>query len=812
MKRKHFLSFLLAVLIFLSLLPADQAAAGWADDFQSFVLEQGYLSTGLRFSDGAYNKPLFSLYDMDKDGRPELLICNGILPPTESMIYVFTCGSGQIRHAGSSSAGCGQPYRDETSTYPGILANCGEGTSHRQIYYELVNGLLVEIPVRIVAMNQDLSTSSVQLTDDQNLYSYAVSCHNDSYRYSLKFYKLEEIRAMGWDAFVRATAGTPDTATIGTVISMSVQQQFAANIFLSNFSEQHAFEKRSFDVNNRNLDDLVNFAYLYCKINRRSALSTAEVNGSYYYTLSLEEANRVWDRHFGFTLSEAEAAQYPLSPYVYETINTKYSSFYASGSFYFPAADGEAYNRLTIVRQMEKLGDGNYRLLFDIYKLDINEYRYYNGVDSGFYYLTDAAAREDSRLTWQESGAAIVRPYVNNGHPTYQLIRYGVGDEAWKQVAGDRATKRIYTEAAVYSDSDPRDARGGKLQLGGNYEEFLWGSFLFETPSMQLSGQSLSDRSSPSYNLAMLCGSLCIDSYNYKYLAQAYLDLGVDETAISFYSYPDSKYNRPNAKRAGSDFARDGDLAFSIASMQMPINGVETDILYITLRGTNNPITEGREDIVTAAEKYFYGYSAYNYVWEFEEDVFAGLADYQKLHPELGFRPMKILVTGHSLGGAAANLVAARLNHDEWYADAVTTDDIYCYTFGAIDSIFNVQAALKAIEKIKENGLNIDLSEAERLLQDNWEEYPITEKYENIINIYNLLDTFGPVTRGIGSLINTAACSGYGKFGIILLFSDDMNGQFPWNVIAPTHEIVGYVRAVKNGAPAFDPDFREKMS
>ncbi len=109
MKRKHFLSFLLAVLIFLSLLPADQAAAGWADDFQNFVLEQGYLSTGLRFSDGAYNKPLFSLYDMDKDGRPELLICNGILPPTESMIYVFTCGSGQIRHAGSSSAGCGQP-------------------------------------------------------------------------------------------------------------------------------------------------------------------------------------------------------------------------------------------------------------------------------------------------------------------------------------------------------------------------------------------------------------------------------------------------------------------------------------------------------------------------------------------------------------------------------------------------------------------------------------------------------------------------------------------------------------------------------
>ena len=591
---------------------------------------------------------------------------------------------------------------------------------------------------------------------------------------------------------------------VGTVISMGVQQQFAANIFLSNFSEQHAFEKRGFDVNSRNLDDLVVFAYLYCKINRRSALNTAEVNGSYYYTVSLDEANRIWNRHFGITLSEAEAAQYPLATQV----NARYSNFYASGNFYFPAADGESYNRFTVVRQMEDLGNENYRLLFDIYKLDINEYWRYNGVDSGFYYLTASEAERDSRLTWDSSGFAYVRPYVNNGNPTYQLLRYALGDEVVEQTG--REIKRIYTQSVVYRDTDPKDPKGGSLGLGGNYEEFQWGNFLFETPSTQLSGQLLSDRDSASYNLAMLCGILCLDAYDADYLAQAYLDLGFDETAFSFYSYPGSKYNRPEAKREGRDFAADGDLAFSFASMQMPVNGTDTDILFINARGTKNPVTEGREDIFTAVDKNFYEYTAYNWVWEFEEDIFAGLADYQKLHPELGSRPMKILVTGHSLGGAAANLVAAKLNHLEWYAGTITVDDIYCYTFGAIDSIYNVQSAWKRIEKVKNSGINIDFSDFERKFPNEGRSYPIKEGYENILNIYNLLDTFGPITDGIAGF-NAAGCSGYGKFGTFLSFSDNKEGRFSWTVAAPTHEMLGYLESVKSGAPTLDPDIGDKL-
>lgn len=354
------------------------------------------------------------------------------------------------------------------------------------------------------------------------------------------------------------------------------------------------------------------------------------------------------------------------------------------------------------------------------------------------------------------------------------------------------AVKRIYNNSNGYALDAAQDDVGGALGLGGHFEEMLWGSALFEMPATRIRLQSIQPGDSANYNLAMLCGNLCITSYDADYLYQAYLDLGFLEEDIYFYSYPDSELNRADAKRGRSSFAEDGDLAFSIASRSMVIGSELSDLLVITLRGTMNP-WEAVKDATTEANKPFYGCMAWNWIFQFEEDVFAGLADYYDDHPELGNRPLKILVTGHSLGGAGANLVAARLNYEcggeEWYGRSTTMDDIYAYTFGAIDSIsqINTNAAL-----FPKKGIEV----------------PIMNGFENIINIYNYLDTYGPYGSGVYGF-TAAGNTMYGKYGVFFTFISDMMGIVNEDSRWPTHEIAGYISAVKQGllSPDYKTDF-----
>ncbi len=358
--------------------------------------------------------------------------------------------------------------------------------------------------------------------------------------------------------------------------------------------------------------------------------------------------------------------------------------------------------------------------------------------------------------------------------------------QIWSDVLG-ASTVRIYNNSNGYADGAPQedpDPSSGATH-GGHYEDMAWGPSLFETPSTQVHMQPINDASYANYHLAMICSNLSQAAYDPTYLKQTYQLLGVDEGDYSFYSYPtettddpDTSLNRWNARRGDTRFAGDDELAFSLATREMVVNGEPCDLLIVNLKGTQGFYT-AIKDATPRADKDFYGYEAWDWIWEFEEDVFAGLEDFHTLHPELGDRPMKILVTGHSLGGAGTNLVAAKLNNeansDAWYAKNTDVDDVYAYTFGAIDAI------------------NADTTE----------KTPVVNGYENIINVYNLLDTFGENGEGAyGIPIATARGNTiYGKFGVFFTFSNDMDGivqeDSPW----PTHEIIGYIQAVKNGWP-----------
>ena len=335
--------------------------------------------------------------------------------------------------------------------------------------------------------------------------------------------------------------------------------------------------------------------------------------------------------------------------------------------------------------------------------------------------------------------------------------------------------KRLYNDSDAYAGGAGQDGAGGSFGLGGHYEEFLWGPALFEVPSTQLYRSSILSPESANYNLAMLSGCLCLNATNADYLWQSYIDLGFQEENIYFYSYPGSAHNRSEAERNGKKFSDDEHLAFSIASLPMLIDGEKTDLLVIVARGTVT-FWEGIKDGTCLPDKEFYGYTAWDWIYEFEEDIFAGLEDYHRDHDWLGTRPLKILVAGHSLGGAAANLAAAKLTlecgNGYWYAQNVTQDDIYAYTFGAIDSITDTRYSGERVR------------------------VPVSDGFSNIINIYNYLDTFGPDGK---KFFTAKGNTMYGKFGNFYTFSSDMKGVVSSSADCVTHQIVGYVQALKSG-------------
>lgn len=344
--------------------------------------------------------------------------------------------------------------------------------------------------------------------------------------------------------------------------------------------------------------------------------------------------------------------------------------------------------------------------------------------------------------------------------------------------AGDKdklENVRIYNNTDAFPDGTPQEYPEGKL--GGYYNDMLWGAELFDHPLSQIDAHDLGP-STAHYNLAMICGSLCLTASDCNYLKQAYNDFGFDDKNIFLYSYTSSPLNRSEVTRNGLAFANDNSLAFSIATQEMESSKGKFDLLVITLRGTQE-ILEVVKDGTCLADKDYYGYVAWDWVYEFEEDVFAGIEDFYSEHNWLGSKPLKIMVTGHSLGGAGTNLVAAKfineLGTDRWFAKNTAKDDIFAFTFGAIDAL-----------STNDTGSHQSVV------------FPVKDGYENIVNIYNYLDTFGPESTGVLGF-TAAGNSMYGKYGKFLTFRNNLRNIIKSNSKWPTHEIAGYVHAVKSG-------------
>lgn len=209
-----------------------------------------------------------------------------------------------------------------------------------------------------------------------------------------------------------------------------------------------------------------------------------------------------------------------------------------------------------------------------------------------------------------------------------------------------------------------------------------------------------------------------------------------------------------------------GENAFSIAHLPMQLNEKETNLIFIVARGSQDP-REYAGDRFMKANRTFLNDKAYDYVADFQTKIWEAMKRYANGHEDLYEKPRVFFITGYSLGGATANLTAAMANHPElgnsWIFQDTDPTRIFAYTYGAIDSV-----------------------DAKR---------PVASGYENIHNIYNYYDTFGPTG---GLILTTNGKSGYGKFGHIDRFAYQFSRSD--NALnAANHDISNYLTAIVEG-------------
>ena len=188
---------------------------------------------------------------------------------------------------------------------------------------------------------------------------------------------------------------------------------------------------------------------------------------------------------------------------------------------------------------------------------------------------------------------------------------------------------------------------------------------------------------------AALSAAAYDDNDDAYFIVRALRELGFKDNNISLYSYPNFKDDdiSDGTPYKGENYHHDfvdTTMAFAIAHKPMVVNGENVNLIAIVMRGTNfNFWSRGSGDlgkdlsaIGTASQ---FGNEVHKGFWDFSYDVIRAMNDCFNRYPELQGKNIG-LVTGHSLGGAGANLYAA-----QYIKNNGTSFDggLYTYTFAA---------------------------------------------------------------------------------------------------------------------------------
>ena len=204
--------------------------------------------------------------------------------------------------------------------------------------------------------------------------------------------------------------------------------------------------------------------------------------------------------------------------------------------------------------------------------------------------------------------------------------------------------------------------------------------------------------------------------------------------------------DNPNMSRFGFDKHYPNQIDSSnsyvsyIGSKDISVNNEEYTLLVIVARGTHDGNWEEMKNDFLHGVKVDdndLGTKVWSNITNFNSKINSNIATFINNNPgTISKKPLKVLITGHSLGGAAANLCGAYCTKKG--ISSAKKKDIYVYTFGAIDVLSNQTGN-------------------------------ITKGYENIHNIYNYYDSFG---RN-GSLKGLNVSRSGSKFGHTELYKNN---------------------------------------
>lgn len=162
-------------------------------------------------------------------------------------------------------------------------------------------------------------------------------------------------------------------------------------------------------------------------------------------------------------------------------------------------------------------------------------------------------------------------------------------------------------------------------------------------------------------DIALLSSVLSQCAYNGESLNNAYNKLGFDiENDVTLFGYASEENNADYETDMIN--TTDDSLAFSLATTELD----NTRLFVITLRGTNlNSTSDILHDISIFGTDFYKDSSPKGFV-NFFRKVSVGMSLYLDEHPEITESAdngnLKILITGHSLGGAGTNLLGAYFN------------------------------------------------------------------------------------------------------------------------------------------------------
>ena len=180
--------------------------------YKSFILNKKYLkmkTKKLDFFDSSYfsgrydNNNKFSLFDMNRDGIPELIALGGTAGYMVRMYHVYTIKNGKVVYLDTLGLSGDGIFLSTVSGYNGFFNYGGDEGYHTAVYVSMKGSkiikdiVLYDYPNRTEVINKKLYQVMNKSRKDNSYIGYLTG------KKPLYEYSYSQIKSMGWNKYIK---------------------------------------------------------------------------------------------------------------------------------------------------------------------------------------------------------------------------------------------------------------------------------------------------------------------------------------------------------------------------------------------------------------------------------------------------------------------------------------------------------------------------------------------------------------------------------------------------------------------------------